>query len=151
MIMGGVESRLSRQVLNALANYFFRQEDIAAVYLFGSYARGTDRESSDIDLAVLFSAAVENKMQRFDRRMEMMIDLEKITGMKVDVIDILAAPLLLQHQVLKYGQLLVDKNPAGRIAFEVCSRRTYLDFKPHLERRNRSILAGIVESGLNGG
>src|SRR3989337_66124 len=37
--------------------------DIIAVYLYGSYASGTARSHSDIDVAVLFSAAVPDTLK----------------------------------------------------------------------------------------
>ncbi|WP_054937530.1 type VII toxin-antitoxin system MntA family adenylyltransferase antitoxin [Moorella stamsii] len=142
-------ARLDKAVANAITGYLNRCQDVVAAYLFGSYARGTGRERSDIDVAVLFVGS-EDKLQRFDRRLEIIIDLERVTGKKVDVIDIQAAPLLLQHQILKDGILLVDKNPRYRVAFEVWSRRTYFDLQSFLERRNKKIIAKVLESGLNG-
>lgn len=140
------EARLNKAVADALTGYLNRCQDVVAAYLFGSRARGTGRERSDIDVAVLF-AGIEDKLQRFDRRLEIIIDLERVTGKKVDVIDIQAAPLLLQHQILKDGILLVDKDPHYRVAFEVWSRRTYFDLQPLLERRHKKIIAKILESG----
>ena len=133
----------------ALTGYFNDCLDIAAAYLFGSYARGTGREHSDIDVAVLFTK-IEDALRRFDRRLEIIIDLENITGKKVDVIDIKAAPLLLQHQILKDGILLIDKNPRARVAFEVCSRRTYFDLQPLLEERNKGFIAQFTGGGVHG-
>ncbi|PRR74269.1 type VII toxin-antitoxin system MntA family adenylyltransferase antitoxin [Neomoorella humiferrea] len=141
------EARLDKAIANAIIEYLNQCRDVVAAYLFGSCARGTGRERSDIDVAVLFAGS-EGKLHRFDRRLEIIMDLERVTGKKVDVIDIQAAPLLLQHQIIKDGILLVDKDPRYRVGFEVWSRRTYFDLQPLLERRNKKFIAKVLERGM---
>ncbi|MBC7343587.1 MAG: nucleotidyltransferase domain-containing protein [Clostridia bacterium] len=135
--------------IELIARYLEKQDDIVAAYLFGSQARGTQRDESDIDVAVLFSSEGD-KLARFDRRLEIIIALERALGKKVDVIDIQAAPLLLQHHILLDGRLLVDKQPQRRVDFEVASRRQYFDLKPLLQRRNARMIARILEADHNG-
>lgn len=135
--------------IELIARYLEKQDDIVAAYLFGSQARGTQRDKSDIDVAVLFSSEGD-KLARFDRRLEIIIALERVLGKKVDVIDIQAAPLLLQHHILLDGRLLVDKHPQRRVDFEVASRRQYFDLKPLLQRRNARMIARILEADHNG-
>lgn len=54
--------RLAQEIAHVFAA---RSEDAAAVYLFGSVARGEGRADSDVDVAVLYGLAcwhaVENK------------------------------------------------------------------------------------------
>lgn len=123
--------------------YLQQCPDVAAAYLFGSYARGTERQGSDIDIAVLFYN-LEEKLVRFDRRLEMIMDLERIVGKKVDLVDIEEAPVLLRHHILKEGILLVDKEPRYRISFEVKSRRTYFDLRPLLIDRGQQMIARVL-------
>lgn len=135
--------------IELIIRYLENEDDIAAAYLFGSQARGTQRDRSDIDVAVLFSGGGD-KRARFDRRLEIIIALERTLGKRVDVIDIQAAPLLLQHHILLDGRLLVDKHRRHRVDFEVASRRRYFDLKPLLERRNAKMIARILEANQNG-
>lgn len=53
-----------------LREYFSRLPDIAAVYLFGSFAKGRQGPNSDFDVAVLFTPEQKTKMQRFERRID---------------------------------------------------------------------------------
>ncbi|BCV22950.1 DNA polymerase beta-like region [Moorella sp. Hama-1] len=140
---------MNKALTAALIRYLDDCRDVVAAYLFGSYARGAGREHSDIDVAVLFTE-IEDELRRFDRRMEIIIDLESRMGKKVDVIDIKLAPLLLQHQILKDGILLVDKNTRYRVTFEVWSRRTYFDLQPLLEKRNKGLIAKLAGGEVHG-
>jgi hypothetical protein len=43
-------------------------------------------------------------------------------------------PVDLIHRVLRDGKLLVDRDPAVRIAFEVRARNEFFDLKPVLDQ-----------------
>ncbi len=67
----------------ALLAYLTEQPDVVAAYLFGSHAEGRARPESDIDIAVLLSdrtanANIDDAMARFDRRMELEREIERL-------------------------------------------------------------------------
>ncbi|SFR03689.1 type VII toxin-antitoxin system MntA family adenylyltransferase antitoxin [Desulfoscipio geothermicus] len=127
-------------IIEKIIQYFAGNNQISAVYLFGSAAKNLMGPKSDIDIAVLFETKVKSKMKRFDFILSAGIDLENIVGRPFDVVDILEAPLVLQHQILKTGKLLVENNRLARINFEVSSRRQYFDMLPLYTARNKNIL-----------
>ncbi len=127
-------------ITTKIIDYFSGARHISAVYLFGSAAKNLLRPKSDIDIAVLFEPTMKDKFKRFDTTLTASMDLESITGRPVDVVDILEAPLVLQHQILKTGKLLLENNRAARINFEVSSRRRYFDMLPLYNARNQNIL-----------
>lgn len=123
-----------------LREYFRSKPDISAVYLFGSFARGRQGHKSDLDLAILFSPEELTKMQRFERRIDLELGIEKLTERNVDVIDLVTAPPVLQHQVRKHGLLLLEKDHRHRVSFEVTTRRNYFDLTRVYHQRNQNIL-----------
>jgi predicted nucleotidyltransferase len=127
-------------IAEKIAHYFSGNNQISAVYLFGSAAKNLMRPKSDIDIAVLFETKIKSKIKRFDIVLTASMELEDIIGRPVDVVDILEAPLVLQHQILKTGKLLVENNRLARINFEVNSRRQYFDMLPLYTVRNKNIL-----------
>jgi predicted nucleotidyltransferase len=129
-----------KKTSDTIIKYFTGKQQVLAVYLFGSAAKSLMRKNSDIDIAVLLDEKIKNKIQRFDFILIAGIELEKETGRPFDVVDITEAPLALQHQILKTGQLLVENNRPVRINFEVNSRRKYFDLLPLYEARNSNIL-----------
>ena len=66
--------------IHDLIDYLARQPDVAAAYLFGSYARGQATSYSDIDIAVLFRLLEENSFARFERRLDLEIALQETVG-----------------------------------------------------------------------
>lgn len=123
-----------RLVKEQLTQYFSRREDVAVSYLFGSLAKGNARQTSDIDVAVLFKEAESKKVDRFFWTLDIAAQLESLTGHKVDVVDLSGAPLSFIHQVLKTGEILVESCPARRVEFEVRARREYFDMLPYYQR-----------------
>ncbi|MBE3587659.1 MAG: nucleotidyltransferase domain-containing protein [Thermoanaerobacteraceae bacterium] len=131
--------------LEKIKSYFAGQEDVAAVYLFGSAARGTLRPHSDYDLALIFAAYAGDGAARFDRLLLFGVELQSLLRRPVDVIDLSLVPLPLRHQIFKEGILLVEKDRERRISFEVSTRRQYFDLKPLLAARTRALLDYLKE------
>ncbi|MCF8012150.1 MAG: nucleotidyltransferase domain-containing protein [Clostridiales bacterium] len=127
------------EIKEKIKKHLEMQPDISAAYIFGSMAKGNTRKDSDIDVALLFVPNKE-KMERFERRLELGIDLEKITSRQVDIVDLENAPLVLQYQIRKYGILFLEKDHRYRVKFEVSSRRRYFDMIEVYKRRNIALL-----------
>ncbi len=107
-------------------------ENIAAVYLFGSYASGQMKQASDIDLAVLYETSPPSTLQGSGQRLAG--EIEDLLGIDVDLIVLNKADCELVHEVLLGGYLLVERNSLARITFEVRKRSEYFDMIRHLQR-----------------
>ena len=57
-------------------------------------------------------------------------DLERALGGPVQVVALNRAPPDLVHRVLRDGRLILDRDPAARIRFEVRSRNEFFDLAP---------------------
>ena len=97
-------------------------DNIAAAYLFGSAATGRMRRHSDVDIALMSKVDVGG----FEKA-AMETALSNLIGRDVDVVIFHQADALMQHQILKYGQMLYEKDRDERIRQETFARRRYLD------------------------
>ncbi len=109
--------------------------DVAAVYLFGSVARGTAGEGSDVDVAVLLAGNPPPTLQGLGLDLE--AEIERRVGRRVQVVVLNSAAPDLVHRVLRDGRLVVERDPGARVRFEVAARREYFDVLPHLRRYRR--------------
>jgi predicted nucleotidyltransferase len=101
---------------------FRRKKRIAAAYLFGSTATGRDHQGSDLDLAIIVKKTISRS-----ERLRIEADLSSRLRRDVDLVVFGQAAPLLQHQILKYGHLICENDPAERVRQEVRARAEYLD------------------------
>jgi predicted nucleotidyltransferase len=109
--------------------------NVAAVYLFGSHARGTARPESDVDLGALyrFPPAPTLLAQPFEAQAR----LAEALRAPVDLVVMNTAPVDLVHRILRDGELVLETDRSRRIAFEVQARNRYFDLLPILQRYRR--------------
>jgi predicted nucleotidyltransferase len=135
--------------IEALVNCLAAQPDVLAAYLFGSYATGRARPESDVDVAVLLSGTDE--MERFERRLRLMGEVEEALGRKpADVVVLNDAPPLLAHQVLMHSRLILERDRAARVEFEVRAGQVYTDLMPMRQFFREALFHEVKEAGLGG-
>jgi uncharacterized protein len=125
MMADGLEQRI-RQALVVV------RSDVVAAYLFGSRARGTAREGSDVDVAVLFRGEPPATLDGLG--MDLLADLERDLGCRVDLVVLNRIPWDLVHRVLRDGRLVLERDRSARIQFEVAARNQYFDTQPIRQR-----------------
>lgn len=112
------------------------RDDLAAVWLFGSRARGSERADSDVDLGILLRDDPPPTLEGL--RLDLQDDLSGALGRPVDLVVLNRAPADLVHRVLRDGELLIENDRSRRVRFEVARRAEYFDLLPVLHRYRRS-------------
>jgi uncharacterized protein len=129
----------SNERLQQLREALETDNALAAVYLFGSCARSTATDISDIDIGILFLLAIDES-RYFDLRLEFLSRIMAILRTdKVDLVVLNHAPLHLAREIVAHGNLLLERDPRQRASFEADSIERYLDFKPFLAVQVRAI------------
>jgi predicted nucleotidyltransferase len=105
-------------------------------YLFGSLARKTSSPLSDVDIAVYLEDSSDLSREKLELIGYLMGELGTD---EIDVIVLNRAPLSLMARILEKNEILIDRKPFRRQAFESLVLRQYFDFsvkeKAILERR----------------
>lgn len=131
--LAAIDSRVQEaaQVLDRLSG-------LATLWVFGSRAKGTARSDSDLDLAALFDRPLQPA-----ELADIAADLSVAIGLPVDLVDLDRASPILAHQVLKYGRLLVDRDPARRRRFFVRHVSVYDDLKILRREAEKALLERV--------
>ncbi|MEW5954257.1 MAG: nucleotidyltransferase domain-containing protein [Bacillota bacterium] len=127
-------------------------ENIVAVYLFGSYAESKQTPVSDIDLAVLLDRDFPPG-RYFEKKLELLSIITQLLNTdEVDLAILNQSPLALSYRVLSKGRLLYEKeNGKGqRVSFQVRTYDRYFDFKPIEKILHEGLTRRIKEDRFGG-
>jgi predicted nucleotidyltransferase len=119
------EQKSTLHMIKNNCNHIFRNAEL--VYLFGSFAKSTYTNFSDIDLAFLFNSKF-GKHKLFEIRLNLIGALQRIIKKDIDLAILNFAPPLLKFEAIN-GILLYEKSRKIRVDFEVKTIREYLDTK----------------------
>ena len=75
---------MSQQTMTQLIAEYFKTQPVLKAWLFGSYARGEEREDSDVDILVEFDRSLPIGLFAYAR---MWRELEERLGRKVDLVE----------------------------------------------------------------
>ena len=87
--------------------------NVELLWLYGSRAKGTSHDGSDIDLAVTFKEWIEDPIERRIRPELLALEWQKLLNLQegmLSVLDMSQAPIPIAMSVLKSGTLLLSKN-----------------------------------------
>ena len=126
----------AERIMSELESFFaVHPGDAVAVYLYGSVARGTAREGSDVDVGVLLEEDPPRTLEGL--KLDLEADLEALLEVPVQLVVLNRAPPDLVHRVLRDGRLVLDRDRSRRIRFEVKARNEFFDLQPILRQYRR--------------
>jgi predicted nucleotidyltransferase len=113
---------------------------IQLAILFGSVARGTSREGSDVDIAYLPHSGAGWSLHD---ELELEGKLATIAGCEVDLVNFGDAALPLKWRIVRDGVILLARSKAERRLIAETALE-YLDIEPLLESSGRTYLARLA-------
>jgi len=119
-----------QQHLKEIVQHLSQLPYVNAIILFGSQARGTARQDSDIDIAVITKNATEEQEFAIMRKEDNM-----------DISTFSRLPLVIQFRVIREGKILLARNRVSLHRLRMDIIREYLDFAPFLHRFYRRMIA----------
>jgi predicted nucleotidyltransferase len=108
-----------------------KKNDVEAIYLFGSYATGKAKPTSDIDICVITKKNVPTDVKE---------SIMSNSSKKIDVAIFWDLPYTIRFRVFKEGKPLYIKDPLTLQRIKIDTLRSYLDVKPMIKRHSARIL-----------
>lgn len=125
--------------LSPVSNHLEDITNVLVGYVYGSRATGRNSEDSDIDIGLVVSEDLSLKELNRLRR-----ELEKITGLEVDLQVLNDSSPRFVYNVLRQGEPFYVGDESERISFEEKAMRTYLDMKPFLKEYDRYVKRDVT-------
>ncbi|MFQ5454952.1 MAG: nucleotidyltransferase domain-containing protein [Nitrospirota bacterium] len=128
------------EITKRLKEFFSISKNVIFVFLFGSFAKGNVTPLSDIDIAAFFRNTPD--FYRINDMREELSELLNIAA--VDIVVLNNASPIIKMQVLKKGNILVNKVPGIYNSFFVSTVKEYDDLKQLRKEVEENILRGKI-------
>lgn len=114
-----------KKILKNHIDRIIEEYNIKLIYIFGSYAKGTNRENSDLDIGIY----MEKEIDSFDRLkiLDALIDI--LQREDIDLVILNKVDIELQFQVIKYGQIIYMDNLLTKVLYESKIMSFYMDME----------------------
>ena len=132
-----------------VTEYFSKQPEVIAVYLFGSYAKNRSRLDSDVDLAILFASKIKPELF-YNLEMKYFQELSRKIPKNFDVVNLNRAGELLDYEVFRLGFLIYQRDPVKRLEYQTRRICGYLDFSPLMFRMRKGMMKKLREGISHG-
>jgi predicted nucleotidyltransferase len=124
-----------------------KENDILALYGFGSAFQGTLSPLSDLDFAVLLSNHLDNGA-RFKKQLQLIGLFNDIfRSDEIDLVVLNDAPLRFCFNILKTGKMLFCPEKSKIIEFQERVIKLYLDFRYFRDSFDETFLKGVGYHG----
>ncbi|TYK65336.1 type VII toxin-antitoxin system MntA family adenylyltransferase antitoxin [Colwellia echini] len=100
-------------ILDSIVKHAKSNKDIEVIWLYGSQAKGTAHEHSDIDIGIAFNNFKLSDLDRKLRPHELSLIWSEQLNLpegKLSIVDINTIPVYLAFNVVEYGSVIYSKN-----------------------------------------
>lgn len=120
-----------------------KEKKVAIVYIFGSTVLGTARETSDVDIGIVF---LEPICLDGNKRLTLLtyfndIFSEVFPDREIDIMFLDLAPLTLRFEVVTTGKVLYSISEDFVFNYKERIIKEYIDFKYFLDEQDKTFLA----------
>ena len=102
-----------------------KREDVQAIYLFGSHAKGSARPTSDIDICVITNKDIPRSAKE---------EIMSNSSRNIDVSLFWDLPPTIRFRVFQEGKTLYTKDELSLQRIKVDTLKSYLDIQPMIKR-----------------
>lgn len=120
------------------------QFNIVLIYIFGSYAKGTNTANSDLDIGILLEGDTYPML-----RLHILNEFVGILGRDdIDLVILNDVDEVMKFQVIKYGKLAYYKNITEKVMFESRTMSEYMD-KEHFRKLRNYVISKKFDEVFN--
>jgi len=127
--------------------YFENKEAVVAVYVFGSYAQGKERPSSDLDIGILLDRDDQNVTQI---RNTFMAELARILRKDIHPVILNSANEALLKQIFSKGKCIVVNDPKKLAKYKMVRFAQIAEFAHYRSQMQGGLIKKVMERRIVG-
>ena len=129
-------------ITKKIVQYFEERPEVVAVYLFGSYAKGYEKQSSDIDIAVLVEHETFTKEKNL--AITYTVDLGRLLKKDFHTSIMNNAGESFLDQIYRYGKSIFQRDNIALSHFRTFSYSKIADFSYQRSLMEKAFISKIV-------
>jgi predicted nucleotidyltransferase len=99
---------MENALIEKVKSYFLNENEVVAVYLFGSYARGRAKRTSDVDIGILLNS---NNSKVFKaKQLRYLKELGRLLRKDIHPVILNTAGEMLMQQIFTRGKCIVEND-----------------------------------------
>jgi uncharacterized protein len=136
---------MTRNITDTISAYFRTKPEIAAVYLFGSFAQGKQHASSDLDLAILFKDLHQHSRMASQRMDHYLVALSRLLRKDPHLITMNTAGEILLKQIFSKGRCILVNDRKALSLFTMAAYARIVDFSYHYASMKKGFTQRILQ------
>ena len=132
---------MDNDLLKTIAKYF-NTKDIIAVYLFGSYAEGRERPSSDIDIGVLLNKKNTNLEKNIQNTF--IVELSRIIKKDIHLLILNSASEELMRQIFLKGKCILVNDKKRLAIFKMVMLSKIVEFTHYRNQMQKGLIKKVM-------
>jgi hypothetical protein len=125
-----------------IRTYFGAKREVIAVYLFGSFARGKERDRSDVDLGIVLDAQDRDLFS--EKRNEYLVELGRILRKDIDPVILNVAGQELWKQVFAKGKCILVRDQRKLARHKMVMMARIAEFGPYRNRMQSGLIRKVM-------
>jgi predicted nucleotidyltransferase len=121
-----------KEWIKLIMNELRSNDEVEAIYLFGSYAKGNAKPISDVDICVLTERNIPKRVKE---------EILSNSSKNIDISIFWDLPPTIRFRVFKEGKLLYKRDEIALQRVKVATLKSYLDIQPMIKRHCIHILS----------
>ena len=134
---------MENALIEKIQSYFLTENEVVAVYLFGSYALGKARRTSDVDIGILLNS---NNSELFKaKQLRYLKELGRLLRKDIHPLILNTAGEMLMQQIFTKGKCIVDNEHRKHAEFRMVMFSRIAAFSDYKKQMQAGFIKNIIE------
>ena len=135
--------KMDKKLSDTISSYFANKDEVIAVYLFGSYAKGTKSHLSDIDIGILFDKRDLDFIN--SKRNDYIVELSRLLRKDIHPVILNSAGEELMKQIFSKGQCILINDSKKLSRFKMIMYSKISDFAYYRNQMKNGFIRKVME------